>query len=456
MFINDLSPTLFKAILKASDGATAPPLFAKGEIVEGTVTKSLSPNQAMVRLGGVEMLAQTKIQLMDGQSITGMVEKTAPLTVNLLQGKATADEKIAELVRLLLPEKKPMADALTAVTQQANKSNLPPVAKEAMQALAPKLAEAVVKDLAALTPEGTKTAIKQSGLFFEASLKEAAQAPKGERPAKVAQTIATDIKGRLATTLKTLEGEIARLTKELATPLPGRNNPAAPAPAAPALPTATLTADTKVAPPLVANEPPSKGDTAKPPPSPGGAPPKPAQAIIDPRLEMLALLRESARSVREALHTIELNQLMNHGATPKEGAQATAPNLPPFLFQLPFAEGGLIKNAKVYVDPDGGGGNVRDKKKGETAVVFMLDMSLLGPVRVDTRVAKEQIAGSVYVGTDQVAAYLEGRLPDLVGPLTEAGYQVTFDVRVASSAKLTEELESFVPLTPQGLINVKA
>ncbi|MBF0171441.1 MAG: flagellar hook-length control protein FliK, partial [Nitrospinae bacterium] len=109
-----------------------------------------------------------------------------------------------------------------------------------------------------------------------------------------------------------------------------------------------------------------------------------------------------------------------------------------------------------YVDPEGGGGNVRDKKAGETAVVFMLEMTLLGPVRVDTRVAKEQIAGSVYVGSDPVAAYLEGRLPDLVAPLKEAGYQVTFDVRVASPATLTEELASFVPLTPNGLINLKA
>jgi hypothetical protein len=459
MFINDSSEPLIRAIFRPVGAADARPPFARGELVDGVVLKAISNEKALVKLGGIEMMAQTKVRLMDGQTISGVVEKTSPaLTIQLLQNRSTPEAKIAELMRALLPGKTPLADALAKVVDATARPGLPETARRTLDALAPKLAEAIVKDLSTLTPEQTKTALKQSGLFLEGALKEAlaATTKEGVRQ-QAAQTGQTDLKAQLGKALASLETEIGkivdRMREETTTGatrlLTGGAERKGIAPPAPLTTSAPRPAENPVArTPL-----PEPNETARPKTDPF-VPNKPAVDRNDPRTEQLAQLRETAKGVREAINNLELNQLVNAGRRDPAAPQAQAPS--PYLFQLPFMEGATVKNARVYVNPDGGEGSVRNKKEGESGVVFMLEMTRLGPIRVDARIGGGKIVGSVYVEKEPVARFMEKALPDLTDPLRRAGYDVSFDVGVATRARLTEPLESFAPLTPQGLINLKA
>ncbi len=429
MFINQLPPKLLEAAIKILGGLEgSKSLFQTGDIVEGSVVKTISPKEALVRIGGVELFAITETKLQTGQIIMGRVEKTSPnVTISLLKAGG-ADQKAVELLRLLLPSKAPMGDALARVTEVIDKTDLSPKTEKALALLKQVLGASTV-ELDKVTPEILKKTIKNSGLYMEANLKETALSKQSA--AKTGFLPEGDIKMALGKALKLLEGEIARMASDLDGLLKASTKK-------------TTTAKEGAEHPSIEAKQAKKS-------LPTGAKMKTKALDIDSKMAKIAKTREVAHEIKNAINNIELNQLINAPLKRESGGTNFS------LFQIPFVQGAFIESARVYIQPRDEDAEAKGKKQqGESSIVFMLNMSALGPLRVDVTVGRGKITGSVYVLNDTVAGFMKNNLEHLSKKLENAGYEVWINVSGADRKKVTEELETHAPITEQGLINIKA
>lgn len=435
MIPGQIPQNIFQAALKLASSAEREIIFQKGDMVEGKVLRVFSQNQALVRLGGVEMLAFTESKLLAGQSIVGQVEKVSPsITVNLMRGESAADVKKNALMRLLMPAKTPMGQALAKVVSLGGGGGLPPAIQKAMDALSKNVASLMSADLENMTPEKVKDTIKKSGLFMEATLRAAAQG-KMDKPA-VRAALNADIKAMIGRTLHAVEEEMNALMKRAEKH--EAQKPAAAPKERPAAPPHQVYELRKTAPAPT----PSKAETAPE-----------AQKRLDPAMADLVKVRAAATQLREAYANIELNQLLNSSAREREGAPAQ----PHTLYQLAFFNAVTPDTARVYVRPqrDKEGGAEGEAREGRK-IVFMLDMSRLGPVRVDVSVGSGYAKGTVYTVNESTARYLRDSLPSLLKPLEEAGFRAVFDVSAADEKFVTEQLENYTPITAKGLVDLRA
>ena len=176
-----------------------------------------------------------------------------------------------------------------------------------------------------------------------------------------------------------------------------------------------------------------------------------AQTMPDTAAKELTRASESVKILREAYNNIELNQLLNSSAKEKDGIGKV-----PLLYQLPFLEGLNMETARVYVQHRDEGRNLGNNESGEdSTVVFMLDMSQVGPVRVDVHVGHAKVAGSIYVLNDTVVKHVKESLPSLVEHLEEVGYDARFEVTSANKKFVTEQMEIKNPITARGIVDVK-
>ncbi len=417
-------------------------LFEKGDLVEGKVMKILSSNQVMVRLSGVELVALTDTKLLEGQKIVGRVEKVDPhIIISLLRGESTKELKTAALMRLLMPAKAPAGETFSKIITISERGNLPPKVQESVDTLARNIGKVIASDLESASPAKIKDTIKQSGLFLEATLKEAAEGKVSRQAIRMA--VETDIKAMIGRTLVRVEEEINVLMKRIESQ--GRKKGAK---------ENTVPAKTVDTPqPKREQVYKLKRVSLSEPVNVKSISPEPAaKASPDPAMTELLRTRDAAKLLREAFNNIELNQLLNASTKEKEGAAQ-----PQALYQIPFFEGQNLQTARVYIRPrKEGDGRADGKKADESRVVFMLNMSRLGPVRVDVDVGAKHVTGFVYVLNDSVARFVKDNLPGLSKPLEEAGYGVRFEVSAADEKFVTEELEKYTPITSRGIVDVKA
>ncbi|VAX20913.1 hypothetical protein MNBD_NITROSPINAE02-1468 [hydrothermal vent metagenome] len=439
MFIGQIPPGILESILKMMPGkdGESESLFQKGEMVEGKVLKTIAVDKALVRVGGVDLLATTKTKLVAGQNIVGTVEKLSPnLTISLLQGASGKEEKVAQLMRLLVPSKAPLGDALAGALSVAESVDYSPKAKEVMNQLKNVVIKIAQADLGALTPKQAKDVVAKSGLFLESTMKEGALLKLAG--GKISAILSGDLKAALGRALVTIEEEIMRLAKNVEKKLGD-------------MPVGK-TGDGKEAP----SREPRMVKTAQPDANLISikARPKPSQIRnLEPDLVEITKLRESAKELKNAINNIELNQLINSSAK-KEG-QAVQSNYN--LYQIPFFQGDSLDTARVYLRPGGdkeGSGKKDNPEKG--SIVFMLNMTKLGPVRVDVNVDSRNVTGSVFVLNDSVVAHVNNNLKALLAPLEAAGYTARFEVSSAKKEFVTQELENMATVVERGLINIKA
>jgi len=444
-------PNIFKAAIELLGSPRSEALFKENEIVEGRVVKILSGSQALVRLSGVELVAVTDTKLEEGQKIVGRVDKVDPrITLSLLKGETARDLKTNALMRLLLPTKTPMGKALSRVVTAAEAGGFSSKAERIMEALARDLNQVMAVDLDNIKPDKIRQTIKQSGLFLEASLK---QAVEGKAPRSVIRAeIQTDVKAIIGKALASVEKEIASLliqTDRLTETKGAKDTPA------------TL---------RQANLPPQQTHQVYIPkrvtvsesvtlrriaPQPAKKPSSGADSMT----ERLTKVNDAAKQLRDAYNNIELNQLLN--ASTKEKEIGSGP--PQTLYQIPFFEGLNLQTARVYIRPgDERESRANGKKEDESRLIFMLEMSRLGPVRVDVSVQSKvatgamSAVGTIYTLNDSVAKFIKDNLPDLLKPLESLGYSARFEVSSADETFVTEELENYTPITSKGIVDVKA
>ena len=382
-----LSSTLLHAALKYLNPAEREIVFHEGDMVEGRVLKILSSNQALVRLGGVDLVATTPSRLAEGQNIVGKIESVTPeITISLLRGESARDLKETALMRMLMPSKQPLGEAL-AKLMALDTGGAPPKLRAELESLIKNIQQALALDFEKLTPDQARELLSRSGLFLESTLKQSAQGTLTREG--MAAALASDGKAALGKTLVSVENEIAALLKRADSGKPGETHAAE-----------------------------------------------------------LRVLGNAAKALREAMNVIELNQLLNAQAK-ERGAESH-----PLLFQIPWLDGQESKTARLYVTPDGGKGGKGTKKP--PTLVFMLEMSALGPVRLDARMEGKLIDGAVYVTEAAAVEYLRARLPELVAPLDKLGYGARFTVSAAQRGFVTEELEMRPLAQSRGMVDVRA
>jgi len=440
MFTGPVPPSIFQAAMKIMGPGDRKSLFHKGDLVEGKVLQVISKNQALVRLSGIEMVALTQSRMTPGQNIVGKIETVTPnITISLLQADSAKELKTAALMRLLLPAKAPMGEVLSTVAEAAQQPGLPPKVEQALKNLSAALAKAAVADLGEITPDKLRETIKRSGLFLESTLKEAAQGKAS--PQSIRAAVELDVKTMIGRTLATVEERMARLVKQGdGKALPHSGN----AEAEVALQETRIPADRKGA---AANLPDVVRHTGVLPPQDTASNTRQAS---DPAFAELIKLNDTAKRLRDAINNIELNQLLNATAKEKGGAAQS-------LYQLPFISGMNLETARVYIRPRTGE-QAQERPRGEdkSTVVFMLNMSKLGPVRVDVNVSSGKVAGSVYVIDDAVAGYVSGRAPELVKSLEAAGYTARFEVVPSDMKHITQEMENYAQVSTRGIVDMRA
>ncbi len=413
-------------------------LFHKGDLVEGKVLQVISKNQALVRLSGIEMVALTQSRMTTGQNIVGKIEAVTPnITISLLKAESAKELKTTALMRLLLPTKAPMGEVLSKVAEAAQQPGLPTKMEQALKNLSATLAKVAMTDLGEITPDKLKETIKRSGLFLESTLKEAAQGKAS--PQSIRAAIELDVKAMIGKTLAMVEERMARLAKQIGDKSQPQTRSAGPD--NPAHETRFPINRKGAGPPGVTRH------TGVLPPQDTAAS---ARQASDPAFVELVKLNDTAKQLRDAVNNIELNQLLNATAKEKGGtAQA--------LYQLPFISGMNHETARVYIRPradEQAQANMRNENK--STVVFMLNMSKLGPVRVDVNVTDDKVTGSVYVLNDTVARYVSDKLPELIKPLEVAGYTARFEVASSDMKHITEEMENYTQVSAQGIVDMRA
>ncbi len=152
---------------------------------------------------------------------------------------------------------------------------------------------------------------------------------------------------------------------------------------------------------------------------------------------------EPMEKVTRAIQNIELKQLMNIDEKLKN-------------WEIPFWNGEKTATARLYVRREKKQGKEKNEKEGGTAVSLMVEMSRLGPVRVEARVKGKKITGDIYIGDGEKAEKVQESLPLLIQGLKKAGFTAKFQVQTAKSYFLTEKLEKESPPAVKGLLNIKA
>lgn len=448
MFIDKLPQAVLSATLKTLGQKEMDAIFSKGDIVEGRVLKTFGQNQALVRFRGVDLMAVTQSRLAEGQKIVGKVESVTPqFTISLIPGETASEAKSAGLLRLLLPSKAPMGEtlarALDAVRgEPAGAAGQP---GDVLKSLANDIEKLMSANLEKLAPQDVKQALKNSGVYLESLLRKAVEGLVTRQELKTG--LATDLKANLSKALNIVEGKIADLVATL------KSQPQTAATST-AIQPQTKSAPNE-APPGQAQQQPSPkqpADMAQTAPSP-----KPAVNAApnegDTAFRELSRLHETAKSLRSALSNIELTQLLNSA-----GKKAGAVGEGVMMYQIPYMQNGSPETARVYLKPeeDGEGSGGEGKKGGPRSLVFMLNMTRLGQVRVDVTVGEGHACGFIYVENDDVAGHVKESLKELVSALEPAGYRADFVVKTADRRFLSEALETASPITPNGLVNIRA
>ncbi|MCH8156796.1 MAG: flagellar hook-length control protein FliK, partial [Nitrospinae bacterium] len=143
-------------------------------------------------------------------------------------------------------------------------------------------------------------------------------------------------------------------------------------------------------------------------------------------------IMELAQTFRRAGDNIELQQLTNQLARQENQ---------PIVLQIPnpFALG--EKTIKLYVrhatDEEEGG--KKDKGKG-VFLVFLLNMSALGDLRIDARVSQNRISIKINVENEAVAQFIDRNLEEFRLRMTEIGFQA--EVACCLQEKVDPEIEN--------------
>ena len=124
---------------------------------------------------------------------------------------------------------------------------------------------------------------------------------------------------------------------------------------------------------------------------------------------------EAIKIFRSAVGNIELQQLTN---------QVSRQESQPIVLQIPdpFMIGKTVNLYVRHVDDEGKGQSNKDNDS--VLLVFLLELSALGNLRVDAKMNKESISVRIDVENQDIAQFIDGNLKDFCARLEELGFEV--------------------------------
>lgn len=154
------------------------------------------------------------------------------------------------------------------------------------------------------------------------------------------------------------------------------------------------------------------------------------------------------QSIKQATDNIELNQLTNQYA--KQEHQ-------PIVLQIPYLPSSDGKTVKLYVKSGGGDGKKNQGDKQTVSLVFLLNMTALGHLRVDTQVTKDQLSIKIGADNQAVTDFIQTHTEELKARLREAGFTADVSCRQQKieEMQVEEGLTRFLVKDPSRLVDVK-
>lgn len=154
--------------------------------------------------------------------------------------------------------------------------------------------------------------------------------------------------------------------------------------------------------------------------------------------------------VNHAVSNIELQQLVHYFA--KEAHQ-------PLLLQLPEQLLGENARFKIYIFPDPGedSGNTPNLRNRAFNLVFLLHLSALGELRIETRVYQNEISIHITGSNADAVQFIQAHVPELEAPLREQGFSLSVTSRHQDEVPMAvpDSLDQLLIDHPLQLVDVK-
>jgi hypothetical protein len=169
------------------------------------------------------------------------------------------------------------------------------------------------------------------------------------------------------------------------------------------------------------------------------------------------VIREGTRSgdivdlrehVQQALRNIEFQQLSNLFAHQQHQ---------PLLLQFAHPAFPAAHTAKLYFRVDTREQDAQQDAQQNYTLVFLLDFSALGPVRVDATVRGAYVSTTISTTDEAVADFITAQTPDLTARLHALGFQaeVRCSAQVQVSLDVDDSLTRLLVAEPSRLVDVK-
>ena len=384
-----------------------------GQVLAATVVANPQPGVADLRIGSLLVKAQTGgLTLTPGQNLRLEVASLKEMPVLKLLG-LMQQNPVQQVLRDVLPRQQPLPLLFTALARLA----LPATAQHSPN-LSPDIVR-LARDLFARLPDtgrvstadGLRQAIRDSGLFLESKLAQAAAQPSGAKPQEFAQ----DFKAGLLRLVQVIRDNVANSapTVTRTNPLLATGAAAAPTAPLPAALAATLASATSAASatrsPLGAVFDPGAPLQRGLPP----LPPAPLAQLLKGQ-ELAFTLNELQRFAEGALARVQLHQL---SSLPQERAL-----LPEWLIELPLRRENEtdVWNLRIGRDAERERENPADTTPA-WSVMLAFDLPGIGPMQSRVTLRGDRVTAQFFSKTQGVLPLVVEHLPLLQARLQQAG-----------------------------------
>ncbi len=154
--------------------------------------------------------------------------------------------------------------------------------------------------------------------------------------------------------------------------------------------------------------------------------------------------------VNQAVSNIELQQLTHHFSREEQH---------PVLLQLPENLLGEEDRFKIYILPDKGDGSGQDSDPENRVfnLVFLLNLSALGDLRIETRVYKNEISILITGSDSAVIQFIQAHVPELEDSLKEEGFSLSVTSRHQTDVEMEvpDSLGQLLIDNPIQMVDVK-
>ena len=159
-------------------------------------------------------------------------------------------------------------------------------------------------------------------------------------------------------------------------------------------------------------------------------------------------IREFAHQIKLSADNIEFQQLSNQFARQDNN---------PILIQIPDPFSPETRTAKLYVREDQTGEGAKKGEKTNFHLVFLLNLSGLGNLRIDAKMNRSDVAAKITAEEKAVADYIAGQLPRLESRLKEMGFDAAITAAVEETIAMDagENLTRMLIDEPARLVDIK-